>query len=472
MGNDTPALVYDSASSGKYAEQLFEFGGEVYAILKNFFHNPNPVSTRVFELHRWNSTLFEKVCDISSGSAYSGAWAFEFGGELYIKVDGALLKFNGVNVFTAQPAIGEDMGDYWIIPSGVALFSTGNMTGVSVYNFEGDGNTVRLTAVNTAESLVADNIHSLYSDSSGSMFIGPEASGFNVFSNNTFAIHELENEIIAVGFFQYNGKIYIQGALNLYCLENDQLQFSAGFPTNGENIYFDDDAAMLWAYPNWGAGYGGIAVLNMVNGAIKGTKDNNGNDYWTTDVDWSLDRDYHFYSVIGIPGDNAVFIAVGEDESIYPPLRMPYVLRYDYGSDTFTKAYLPDGNSEGIRAFATDGNVVYGASRQKLFRYISGKWEEYCDIQLGNDFRGMKAAGNYLFIISGWNSSGDGSSGGLEVVDLEARASTHYDAEDIPLPTNAIFAIEVQKLRATDFRLWLGTFNGLAYCDLDLTDGN
>ena len=60
---------------------------------------------------------------------------------------------------------------------------------------------------------------------------------------------------------------------------------------------------------------------------------------------------------------------------------MPYVLKYSYAANAFTKVYLPYVESEGIR-------------RLRLH---------------------MKAAKAQLSILSGWNSSGASMTGGLEV---------------------------------------------------------
>jgi hypothetical protein len=173
--------------------------------------------------------------------------------------------------------------------------------------------------------------------------------------------------------------------------------------------------------------------------------------------------------VIAVPHEDAVFFAVG-DRVDDISLTMPYVLKYSYTGDTFTRIYLPDSGSEGIRAFASDGRVVYGAARKKLYVYEDGAWQEFCPIEMGNDFRGMKIANRHLFIVSGWNSDGEGESGGMEVVDLREKNSGHYDSTRIPIPSDAIFAIEIQGFDNDTFKLWLGGPSGLSYCEFRLED--
>lgn len=473
----SPTKVYDSTTTNHYPEQIFEYNGGTYAIIKNFFHNPNQVSNRSFELFKWNGSMFEKVCDILNGPYFNSVYAFSYNSKLYVARSGNSrpYKFNETSLsFTEVESIGNQMGQYALSACGNTLFSIGNVNGVSIYNYNGNGKTKKLTAVNTAEALITDNIHSLYSASDNRMFVGPEASGFNLFKNNQFEIYELPNEIVAVGFFEHDGDIFAQGASNLYRMEDAEVGKFRSFRTNGEEIYYDKNGnGYLWSFLNWGAGYGGIAVLDLSTLEIKGSCDSSGScDYWDTTEIWTQEKlggSYHFHDIISIPGEDAVFIAVGDSEVNYPIPSMPYVLKYSYVSNTFTKMNLPDTNSQGIRAFSTNGTELYGIARQKLFMYQNGQWDYFCDIKLGNDFRGAKIVKDCMVIISGWNSNGDGLSGGIEVVNLKDKTSLHYDASDIPIPTNAVFAIEIQDLGDNHFRIWLGTFNGLAYCDLELT---
>ena len=146
---------------------------------------------------------------------------------------------------------------------------------------------------------------------------------------------------------------------------------------------------------------------------------------------------------------------------------MPFVLKYNYTTNTFSKVSLPDSNCEGIRSFVRDGTKVYGVARQKLYVYTQGgAWESFCSIRLGNDFRGMRIADSYLFIASGWNSNGAGEHGGLEVVDLIHKTTRYYTSSDIYIPSDTIFAIEIEQRSQDNYRLWLGTMNGVANCQL------
>jgi len=465
----SPTLVFNSETSSptRYAEQVIEHGGEIYAVMKNFFHYSAESESRLFELYRWNGTTFAKVCDVHTGNHRSPR-AFVYDGNLYIKIDGGgMYLFNtGSGDVSSAGDIGSLMGSRGIAAVGNALVSVGNMNGISIYNWGGSGQTIRLLTSNTAQALISDRVWSLYAAARDRVFIGYEASGFNLYNGSTFQVFSLPNEYSIVGFFEHGGRTYVQGTSNLYYLDGDTLVSHLAFSTNGEKGYYDN--GRLWAFPNWGAGYGAIGMLNMADSTIKGMKDAQGNDYWSTSETWVLDRPYHFYGVIAVPGENAVLIAVGGREDDYPQQAMPYVLKYNYAANTFSKVYLPDSNSEGIRSFASDGSAVYGAARQKLFKYVNGTWSEFCAIEMGNDFRGMKIGQHHLFIVSGWNSNGLGRHGGLEVVDLIHRTTQYYDSNTIAIPADSQTAIEIVSHGNNNYRLWLGTTNGLAYCNLKL----
>jgi hypothetical protein len=238
------------------------------------------------------------------------------------------------------------------------------------------------------------------------------------------------------------------------------------FPNNGEKIVHDQ--GRLWAIiGGGGGGRGALAVLDLESLAIKGTLGPDGNPYWDTEGTWTLDRDYEFHDVAPVPQEDAVFIAVGGVDAIGP---MPWVLKYSYAENSFTRVALPDAAGEGIRAFAGDGQVVYGAARRKLFVYENGAWQEFCDLEMGNDFRGMKIADKHLFIISGWNTDGQGESGGMEVVDLREKTTSYYDSTRIPIASDAIFSIEIQEVDSDTFKLWLGGPNGVSCCEFRLDD--
>lgn len=472
-------LIYNSEETNLWGDQVIEYNNEIYVTIKNYFHNPNDLKIKEFKLYKWDEIekKFKYLTDINSGSD-ERIYLFTYNNNLYA-VNSSLYKFNSIsNMFE----IADDELASEPYSSGISssfekngmLVCSGESTfaGIVVYNYNNNGKSIYLNTVNTAEGLILDNIHSLFSDSNNIMYIGPETSGFNTYNyiSEDFNKYLLENELTIVGFFEYNGVIYVQGACNLYKLENKTLIKFKEFPTNGEEIYFDKEG-FLWTWPNWGAGAGAIAFLNLDTEEIKGSYDSEGNNCWNVSDENKLilDRNYHFNDVIRIPGKDEVLIGV-KDPDYYQIKPMPYTLKYSYSDNTFTKVYLPDDDCEGIYKFEVKDNAVYGVTRQKIYKYEDGKWDFYCDIKIGNDIRDIKIVDKYVFIISGWNSDGPGERGGLEVVDLEKKVSTYYTANNIPLPSEELFAIEIQNFGNNKYRLWIGTFNGLGYCALDLNE--
>ena len=236
-------------------------------------------------------------------------YLFIYQNELYARSDSLYKYDNNFSSFVEIPDFGNPLGYDSIVSKDNMLISTGNITGIAIYDANNNKQTIQLTPINTAEALILDNIHSLYSDSNNLMFIGPETSGFNTFLNGVFNSYELKDEIIAVGFFEHDGIHYVQGAGHLFSFVNNSLHKVCEFRTNGEEIFYDP-AGYLWTYPNWGCNYGGIAMLNLSTDEIKGTYDSEGKNYWNVSETnkWQLDGQYHFNDIINIPGKDEVLI--------------------------------------------------------------------------------------------------------------------------------------------------------------------
>ncbi len=117
---------------------------------------------------------------------------------------------------------------------------------------------------------------------------------------------------------------------------------------------------------------------------------------------------------------------------------------------------------------ASSNTDIYGAARQMLYKYSDGVWKELCNIELGNDFRDMVIFDKFAVIASGLSSDGPGRNSGIEVIDLETMDTTYYTFPDIPLPSDSVFSLEVQDLGDETYRLWIGTFEGVAFCTIQL----
>jgi hypothetical protein len=239
-----PQLVYNSGSTAWYPEQIIESGGEIYAVLKNFFNDPlNLPGNRVWELHQWDSNAgqFNKVCDIVSGAGWDQVHAFVYSGTLYVVRSGnqTPLVLSGKPGLRAA-AIGEAMGQNRLVSIGAAS-SVGNVPGVCIYNLDGGSGTRQPTPAGTAEGLMADYITTLYSDRQAHVH-RPRAAAFNIYDHGEFAINEIDDLAQPSGSSRMQRQEYIQ----MYRLLSSKTVTSRVrlFP-NGEKIVHDQ--GRVWA---------------------------------------------------------------------------------------------------------------------------------------------------------------------------------------------------------------------------------
>jgi hypothetical protein len=444
---ENPVRVYDGSSQNKYSGQIIENGGNIYSVIRNYFHNPNSLgSNLIFEFFMWNGTTFVKVCDVYTGYPMDNT-AFIWQANLYITRQGfGTLRFNGVDGFDLITIGTSGIEGIVAKAAGDVIASVQNMSGLSIYNLQNSGQTIKLTATNTAEGLIRNALHTLFLDSDSKLYIGPEASGFNTLLNDSFEIFEIPNEIVIAGFFKYNDKIFVSTTGNTYYLENSQLNSFAPFYTNGARIYHDNDN--LWAIVDSGTGNGNVSLLNLI------TKEKLENI--------QFDQQYHFYDVCAVPSENAVFIGVGKN---LPPNYLgepvPYVIKYNYGSKIYENINLPDASCKGIFKFGRDGDILYGVSNNKLFKFEAGTWTYYCDTLIGSGITSVRKLDKYLFITSDESSP-------VEILDLDSKTSEFYNSDTIALPSNMVNDLVIESLGSNQYRLWFATMNGLASCHIEL----
>jgi hypothetical protein len=443
----SPANVFDGSGQTKYSGQIIEHSGNIYSLVRNYFHNPNELgSNLVFELYQWNGATFAKIGDIYTGYPFWNS-AFIWQGNLYVTRQGTgTLRFNGVDGFDPVTIGGTGIEGVLAKASGDVIASVLNISGISIYNYQNGGETIKLTAANTAEGLIRNWLHSLFWDTDGKLYIGPDASGFNILSNGNFEGYEIPNEIIVAGFFKYNNRMYVSTAVNTYYLEDNQTHLFSHLNTNGARIYHDGDH--LWAIVDTGAGDGALSLLDLsTQQKIENIP---------------FDQGYHFYDVVSAPGEQAVFIGVGKNlPPDYQGETLPYVIKYHYGTGSFEKVSLPDPASTGIFKFGSSGSTVYGVGNGKLFAYENGVWSVHCDTPLYGSITAVKCISHYLFVTS------DGR-GGLTVLDLNSRTSEEFTTQNVALPSNWVNDMAVEPLGSDRYKLWFATDNGLASCFVEI----
>lgn len=466
-----------------FVEQVIEYEDKLYAIAKNFFHNPVNIETQfaLYEIKSGEKEL-EHVVDISKEDE---TWAnqtraFVYKNTLYFFLGNSLKKLvsapNPEIVDTDLNESGDvEFGKYSHSVVGDTLYSVGNIGGISI--FDDDRHTC-LTQATTAEGLVSDSIFTIYvSPDQNTVYVGPYISGsFNRLRGESITTYPFFNEVSTSSFFDYEGDTYVVGTRMVGKLTDNEIEPVATFPTNGERTTFDP-SGFLWGYPNFGDNPTGvIGMMNLKTYEIKRTKEPNGNDYFIgwgevendTSLFWDsqFNQDYHFNHVYPIPGSSDMMIAVSKGTGDFKT--NPHTLRYSHANNKFTKVPITDKSSEGIMYMASDGTALYGVGRQKLFVLEDSGWVEKCPIIIGNDFRDMVIVEDYAIIASGWNSDGPGEGDGFEILNLNSGESKFYTTKNTPLPSDAVFALAAQKVGSVKYRIWFGTNDGLAYCTVNL----
>ena len=418
---------------------------------------------------------FEYVGKMGTGSHDSRS--FVYSNTLYILLDNSLYYLDGPSTLKhVWPGPFEHLGIYNQAVIGDTIYSVGNMEGVSIQTPPKEP--IVLNQVSTAEQLLSDNALVFYvSEDNERVYIGSERTGgFNCFHQDQFNILHFGGEVNVVGFFEHEGDVFVQGAGSLARIEDDRVKDLIRFPTNGERVTYDP-SGYLWAYPNFGEGPNGVIGMLDLDPAsyrVLRTKEPNGNDYFSrttnasiadTDLLWTFDQDYHFNKVEPIPGTDHMMIAVSEGTGDFS--QNPHTLLYSHADGSFKKIPIPDAHSEGIMMLGSDGELLYGVARQKLYKFIDNTWVEIMPLQLGNDFRDMVVFDSYIIIASGWNSNGPGKGEGVEIIDLRTRESAYYNATTIALPSSEVFALGLQTLGTSTYRIWFGTRSGIAYCELN-----
>ena len=151
--------AFDKVYSG-YAEQIFEFNNQTYALIKDFFEHPD--DNNDFDLYQWDGATFQYVCDVSETYGFpsiSEMYAFEWESTLYVSLRGSqntLLVFDG-NTFSLQenPIYNGKIGQQCANVADGKLFTFGNLTELNIWD---GAKFFQLNTVNTAEGIPLPNL--------------------------------------------------------------------------------------------------------------------------------------------------------------------------------------------------------------------------------------------------------------------------------------------------------------------------
>lgn len=435
-----------------YAEQIFEFDNQTYALIKDFFHKPGDNTD--FDLYWWNGNAFEYKCEISEGigNMINSMHAFVWNNILYVSYDQTyLLVFDG-STFSRQvnPIYDGKIGQYCVLPADGRLFSVGNLTGLNIW----DGvDYTQLNTVNTTEGLLSNDIQVLHVHSQGNLWIGSPVSGFNMLDEEgNFTSIELVEQISIGGIFEHDGTTYAQGADIVYAIGPDDLHSFADFNCNGEKVYYDAPQGRLWAFPNFGSGNGALGMLDMDTKKIWGTTGyDNREDYWQRDYTWEKPP-YHFNDVIAIPDEDAVFIALENGDG--------KILKYEYLTDTFITVDIP---ITAIRYFDRTDKAVFGVGPGSIVKYENGSWTVVNSVLVSNSPVDLLVKHNYAFVPNPFN---------LEVVHLVSGKTSMWNFDELPIEGQ----IQTIAMRTNQdpggikkaYAIIFGTDAGLVLCNLNL----
>jgi len=445
--------VFERIQNG-YVEQFFEFNGEIYALIKDFFHKP--ADENDFDLYRWDGAAFQYVCEASSvdgDNGESNMHVFVWNSTLYItNGQTSLLAFNG-STFSLQedPIYDGKMGQYNALAANDKLFTVGNLTGLNIW----DGvDYTQLNTVNTAEGLLSNDIQVLHVHSQGSLWVGSPVSGFSMLDEEgNFTSLEVVEQVSIGGIFEHDGTTYIQGANTVYAMGFDDLQAFADFSCNGERVYYDASHGKLWATPNFSDVHNGaLGMLDMNTLQIWGTTgDDDRENYWQRDYTWEKPP-FHFNEVVAIPDEDAVFIALENGNGT--------VLRYDYLTGAFSEVAIPIA---AIRHFDITDKAVFGVGQGSIVTYEKGNWT----VVIGDLFSDypidLVVKNQYAFVPSADH---------LEVAHLVSGKTSLWGFDELPI-SGRIQTIAMRTNQAPGvinkaYAMIFGTNAGLAICNLNL----
>lgn len=474
--NKKPDKV-DFIDPGYFVEQTFEYDGFLYFVIKNFFtYSPDDKEFKLYKLDSSGETI--SLIDSITKNDEKGYWqvrVFEFRESLYFALSGnshlRYLNENNKIVRSDTELNDYKIGQYNQHVSGDNLYSVGNIGGISVFN----GETLNiLTQASTAEELISNNIFTLYiPEDQEKVYIGPYiGGGISYFLDGHFTTIGFPDESSISSMFSHKGELYVQGSGDLGILKNNSIETKTWFYTNSRRSTYDS-SGYLWAYPNFGSGTNSvIAMMDLDSYEIHRKVHLNGRDYYehngnrsTEDnLFWTFDHEYRFNHVQSIPNSTDMMIAVSEGTGDFAI--SPHSLQYSHNSNTFTKIPVADSTSNGIMLMASNDSALYGVGPNQLYKFRNSEWVKLYPLKLRGDFRDMIIVDSYLIIASGWKTGSIGT--GIEIVNLETGETKRYTSNDIPLPTDAVLSLAAQSRGSSSVRLWFGTNDGVAYCDVSL----
>lgn len=482
-------LKIEGSENEWYLEQIIEHNNDIFLVVKNFFHvvksqANDPDKFKLLKLNNLNgseSIEFE-VLTTNFGEEMkipelTQIRAFVYNEEIYFVRIGTLFKLNFNEGKIEETSLG-GIGQYSHSVVGGTLYSVGNFGGLAIRE---DGKNRIITQASTTEGLISDNISTIYTSiDQKNVYIGSALGGaisqFNV-TNKDIKNYNFERNVSVSSIFEYDGNVYVLGSGSLGIVKDTEIERVTSFYTNSEISAFDPKG-YLWAHPTFGSNNSGlIAMMELESYKIKRTKDYRGTDHYANNGEGNSKDDplwdemmHYFKHVHPIPNSNEAMISLAELDAHIGVRKINFTYKYSYDDDKFSKVPIDDPDSMGIVRMATSNEgTLYGAAPNKMFVFDGEKWVDKYKLQLSGGITDMVIIDNkYAVIGAASYQTGATTYSGFEILNLSTGDTKYFNSYTTPLPFDMVTALSVQKLSSTKFRIWFGTRNGVAYCEVTM----
>lgn len=457
----TPKQIYDEELSGNYlfCEDIIEFNGEMYFLMKNFFARASRQENKKYYLYVLNGSelipypLYQQ--ELPFTRAPRQARLFVYRNKLYIlsgnhsaiDVEESL---NRGGLIYADWTKNQSMGT-WVssckLNNGKEVVLTvneyGNFMGLRIFGYFDDP--YDLTQIKTVgtEGLLSNYVENVfYDEATGKTYFSHTVSyGYTVLENDQLKPKEFYD--LVLNLFRYKNDLYLVSN-NVYKWDESKQDFThfADFRTNMEKIRLHNK--YLWSIVTHGANDN--SYLFCLDLETKQLRTNNPS--WTSDHKINISN-YQIFDLIGVD-DDTVFIAVGSEKD--PKKKFPYIYKYSYSTNSLERVDIPNEDEIRIRAFAkTDDGTIYAIGARTLYKYENNEWENVMTLDK-LDLQDAKAIirGKWMFVVSKY--------WGIYVIHLESGRYKFYDGKDLTLVD--VRTIEFGKEHGKSV-IWVGAANGL-----------
>jgi hypothetical protein len=452
--SEVTSTPFHTAANEDY--NMFRYAGSTYAI------GGDPLS-----IYSVSGTTFTPVC-LFSASIYDGM-GFEYGGLYYFPNGEA---FNGTTVNTESfPFAGgsfqtEDSGYYVYSIDGSTLlqvYPTEHSSSVAARVFK-DGLIYELSAANTSEGLIQNNILGLMLDNT-KLYTSFPAKAYNILDTAALTFQSHETSQYIVDFHHWNNKIYAGADEGLFDITGvEQLitdyagfdfvgKFSGGVGVEWGN-WMSFDRNHLWVATDNTTDGVGLALIDIETGVI------------THSAGWGpgLASGYRIMDITRIPEKNSMLFVAADEVAMTGKL-----IRYDYDTQNWSDFSVPPESSGyhwlSIGATADGGLYLFDCDWDEVFVRRGSEWESiakrtgYWSNRITVSFCKLK---DFLLMYGG--------AGGFAVFDLKNNRHTVFTSADCSIPSDRINEIEIEDLGGDNYRIWFGTDSALCYMESHLSE--